>query len=399
MEQVPTHILLNKHHYYLPHHCVQKSESTSTKLRVVFDGSCKTTSGKSLNDIMHIGPSIQNDLFSILLQFRLSKYAVTADISKMYRQIKISEDHSNLQCILWRNNNNEHLQTYKLNTVTYGTSAAPFLAIRSLHFLADNAKSNYPLGSNIIKTQFYVDDMLTGANTIAEAKQIIFEVNQILNAGKFTLCKWASNSPKILHNIPADKQEILIEIDEKNVIKTLGISWEPKSDMFHFRYRTKESEMGKITKRKILSEIASLFDPLGLINPIIVLAKIFMQRLWQLQVNWDESLPMEYCSQWEKFRSQLPFINNIKVPRTVIIPQTVSTEIHAFSDASLRAYGCSIYLRCIGINGEISLKLLAAKSRVAPLKTITLPRLELCAAHMQYINIFIKGVVLITNKN
>ena len=381
MEQTSTDIVIKNHNYYLPHHCVIKPDSTSTKLRVVFDGSCKTTSGKSVNSIMHIGPTIQPDLFTILIRFRLKVYAFTADIQKMYRQVNIHQEDTNLQCILWRNDPKHQIQTYRLKTITYGTAAAPFLAIRSLHYLSDLYKEKYPLGSYVIQNQFYVDDMLSGANTVEEARKTMMEVDKILKSAKFTLCKWASNHSELLSNIPEGQQEKLINIKEHHVIKTLGLAWEPKSDSFHYHYNNKSSHTSKVTKRQVLSEIASLFDPMGLINPIIVLAKIFMQRLWQLKVHWDESLPIQYKTEWENFRIQLKQIN-INVPRPIIVSNFTTVEIHGFADASLRAYGCCLYLRCIDSVGRISINLLAAKSRVSPVKSITIPKLELCGAHL-----------------
>ncbi|XP_073831861.1 uncharacterized protein [Musca autumnalis] len=128
---------LHEPHYYIPHHCVLKPNSTSTKLRVVFDASCATSSDTSLNDILMVGPTIQEELFLLLLRFRLHRFALTADIVKMYRQVLVSPEDRKFQYILWRYSDKEEIKTYRLNTVTYGTSAAPFLAVRALHYLAD----------------------------------------------------------------------------------------------------------------------------------------------------------------------------------------------------------------------------------------------------------------------
>jgi hypothetical protein len=137
-----------------------------------------------------------------------------------------------------------------------------------------------------------------------------------------------------------------------------------------------------VTKRKILSTVASFFDPLGKINPIIVLAKIFLQHLWRLKIDWDESLPMEYQTQWERFCQQLPLLESLKIPRLVRTAGTATNiELHGFSDASLQAYGCCIYMRSINTSSEITVKLLCAKSKVAPIKTLSLAKLELCGAH------------------
>lgn len=122
--------------FYLPHHAVIKTTSNTTKLRVVFDGSAKSTSGLSLNDTLLVGPTIQDDLFQQVVRFRIHQYVLTADIEKMFRQIKIHPEDAKFQKILWRDNPNEPIKTFTLDTVTYGTASAPFLAVRTLKQLA-----------------------------------------------------------------------------------------------------------------------------------------------------------------------------------------------------------------------------------------------------------------------
>nr|XP_022906597.1 uncharacterized protein LOC111418316 [Onthophagus taurus] len=143
--------------YYMPHHCVQKADSLTTKHRVVFDASASTSSGYSINDLQMIGPVIQADLFSIFIRFRQHKIAVTADVSKMYRQILIDPSQRSLQRILWRDGADKDVSVYELNTVTYGTAAASYLAIRSLLQTAFE-NENLQEASLRIKRDFYVDD-------------------------------------------------------------------------------------------------------------------------------------------------------------------------------------------------------------------------------------------------
>ena len=145
------------HGYYLPHHAVVKTSSLTTKTRVVFDGSCKSSTGVSLNDTLMIGLTIQDDIFSTFTRFRTFIYALTADIEQMYRQIQLCEDHRIFQKIFWRETPDELLKTYTLNTVTFGTSAAPYLAIRTLQQLAEDEQENYPKAAAIVKRDFYVD--------------------------------------------------------------------------------------------------------------------------------------------------------------------------------------------------------------------------------------------------
>lgn len=174
-------------YYFLPHHAVVRESSLTTKTRVVFDGSMKTSSGLSLNDVQHVGPTIQNELFSILLRFRKFQYVMTADISKMYRMILVNESDRPLQTIFWRENPVHDLKCYHLNTLTYGTASAPFLAIRCLNQLAQEHAKLYPLACNAIKTDFYVDDLLTGADTKDELLKLQRDISKILVSGGFHL--------------------------------------------------------------------------------------------------------------------------------------------------------------------------------------------------------------------
>lgn len=153
--------------YYLPHHCVVKADSLTTKVRVVFDASSATDNGISLNDLQLVGPTVQEDLFSILIRFIIHPYILSADIEKMYRQVLVTPEQRSLQRILWRSNNKDPINTFELNTFTYGTASAPFLATRCLVELANGIEN--PEIAEIIQKDFYVDDLLTGAGSIKEA--------------------------------------------------------------------------------------------------------------------------------------------------------------------------------------------------------------------------------------
>lgn len=186
---------------YLPHHAVFK-ESTTTKLRVVFDASRKTSNGKSLNENMTIGPTIQEDLASLIIRWRKYKIAFTADVEKMYRQILVDDEQTNLQRILWRNSPSEKMKEYRLTTITYGTSSAPYLAIRTLQQLAKDEAVRFPKASQIMLNDFYVDDVASGADTAAEAIQLKHELKNIMETGGLNLRKWASNSEEFMAAVP-----------------------------------------------------------------------------------------------------------------------------------------------------------------------------------------------------
>ncbi|GFS80422.1 integrase catalytic domain-containing protein [Trichonephila clavipes] len=375
MELFPNNDYAKREAYYLPHHAVLRDSST-TKLKVVFDASAKSTSGYSLNDILMVGPRVQRDVYPILLSFRTFQIAVCADLEKMFRQIRISSEDTNWQRILWRDNPKETVKEYRLTTVTYGTSCTPYLSTRTLTQLAFDERERFPLASFATLHHFYVDDLLSGAATEKEAVELVWQLKEMMRKGGFNLRKWQSNSEIVIKEVAENKDLKKVQNDEE--IKILGIQWNPKSDFFSFSVSLLE-ERCIYSKRDVLSEIARVFDPLGLLSPCIVFMKILLQELWKLNLEWDEQIPEDLNKQWTTFRKELHLIEKMKIPRCVLIPSYIQLEIHAFCDSSVRAYCTAIYLKCIA-SESISVSLLTSKTRVAPLKTQSLPRLELCAA-------------------
>ncbi|XP_037930699.1 uncharacterized protein LOC119665544 [Teleopsis dalmanni] len=297
-------------HYFIPHQYVLRPQSTSTKLRVVFDASSRTSSQMSLNDLLMVGPIVQ-DLYSILIRFRMHKYAITADIVKMYRQIEVDEADRTFQLKLWRENSSDELKVYKLNTVTYGTSSAPILASRCLTHLSDIYQLTYPREANSIRNDFYVDDLLTGSDNFENLETIRKEVSYILNEAGFQLAKWFSNHSAYESTELLEKP---LKINDSDITKALGIHWLPKSDIFKFHLEEKFNHL-RARKRNILSVSARLFNPLGLICPIITKAKILLQELWLQKLDWDESIPMHLDTSWQAIKADLSSLDSIAIPR------------------------------------------------------------------------------------
>ncbi|XP_075155734.1 uncharacterized protein LOC142229085 [Haematobia irritans] len=258
--------------YYIPHHCVLRPESSTTKLRVVFDASAKTSTNRSLNDILLTGPTVQGDIFGMLLRFRLPRFVFTTHIEKMYRQILVDERDRNLQLILWRDNPGEPVRHFQLNTVTYGTSSAPYLATRCLQRLATTRMEKYPLGATILKQDFYVDDGMSGSDSLVAAKEMQSQLTSLLKEAGFKLRKWCANHRQLLQDIPQDDQEVNLDFENAS-IKALGLIWSPASDQFCLR--TNLQPVSVITKRSVISDVARIYDPLGIAGPVVVAAKIF----------------------------------------------------------------------------------------------------------------------------
>ncbi|XP_053968661.1 uncharacterized protein LOC128870089 [Anastrepha ludens] len=282
---------------YIPHHA-----------------SCRASNGKSLNDILRAGPTIQDDLVAILIRFRQLAFVLMADITKMYRQIIVDKEDTNWQCILWRDEITDRIKTYKLQTVTYGTACAPYLAIKCLQQLARDHMTSHPIG----------------APTIEDVIEIKQQVIEVLNKCGFPLRKFATNDPSIIADVAAVDREDIMQVEDVGYVKALGLKWSPSLDSFLFS-STQPPVSSKVSRRIILSHIARFFDPLGLLNPLMVTCKILLQQLWKLRLNWDESVPPSIYTQWESFCIKLPLVENLRV--NMLVACDYNSTIHAFADA------------------------------------------------------------------
>lgn len=367
---------------FLPHHAVIRNHSQTTRLRVVFNASCPTSNGTSLNDHLMTGPKLQTDLPSIILRWRQYRYVLTADITKMYRQILIDSRDAGYQHIFWRQSLSNPVEEYQLRTLTYGTTPAPYLALRVLQQLGIDEGASYPLASSVLRDHIYVDDCVFGADDMETAIETRDQLIALFNKGSFPLRKWASNCPILLndlnlaeHGLNSDKS---LKVDDS--LQILGVTWNPETDAFRFNIIASESPI--CTKRAILSTTAKFFDPLGWVTPVIIIAKIIMQQLWkQKHCDWDSPIPSSLRETWINYYTQLPALQSLSIPRWTKHIQTESIyELHGFADASTMAYAAVVYLRIVTGSNSVVISLLTAKSKVAPLKMLTVPRLELSAA-------------------
>ncbi|XP_037959398.1 uncharacterized protein LOC119688805 [Teleopsis dalmanni] len=377
--------------YVLPHHAVLKEESLTTKLRIVFDASCKTSNGKSLNNILCVGPKLQNDLAAVLINWRLHQYVFVADIEKMYRCISMHPDDAQFQRILWRNNDGL-IQEYCLNTVTFGTASAPYTAIRVIQQIAEDEKSRFPLAESVLKSNIYVDDILYSNDSLDMAVKVRDEVIAALKSAGMHLRKFCSNDLRILQGLHENQlsNTKAVQLNQDVTIKTLGMWWHNSGDEFKFNWNI--LACSQFTKRKVLSTIARLFDPLGLLNPILVTGKIIFKAVCSYQhltddqklvpLDWDDPLPFDLENQWQGFLMELQNLKTITIPRWLGYhsSQVVSLQIHTFCDGSSKAFATSIYFRIQFCDGKILTRLVMSKSRSTPMKPLTIPRVELCGA-------------------
>ncbi|GFV89537.1 uncharacterized protein TNCV_5016551 [Trichonephila clavipes] len=300
----------------------------------------------------------------------------------MYRQILVADEDQKYQQILWRNNSNENIRTYKLKTVTYGLASASFLAIGCIKQIALDVKDN-PNLSRVLQEDIYMDDLLSGADTPNNAISICKDIAHVLSTRGFHLRKWNSNSTEFLaqfsEHFSSHDARVEFYKDSNESSKVLGLFWNSSNDTFGFQPSLELTP--PLTKRRILSESSKIFDPLGLLSPCTVFMKIFYQKLWLTKTDWDSPIPQQLTEDWLKFQKAFNAINYLTVPRWVILTADNTVELHGFADASSLAYAAAIYCRQKH-NGKIKVQLLVSKTKVAPVKQVSIPRLELCGAHL-----------------
>lgn len=224
-----------------------------------------------------------------------------------------------------------------------------------------------------------MDDLLTGAGTVKDASLLKNELEHVLSGAGFILRKWISNKPQVFQdsNINLNDVNYIITDDEK--IKTLGMSWNSNHDHFYFSLDNNLVQNSNVvwSKRTILSIIARVYDPLGLISCVTVTAKCMLQTLWKNNIGWDDPLPDELNISWHNYFSQLHLLNNLKIPRQITSKDASYVQLHGYCDSSEKAYGAVLYLRSLNSFGETIVRMISAKSRVAPVKSLILPKLVL----------------------
>lgn len=363
--------------YYIPHHAVINRNSPSTKLRVVFDSSAKVSGNVSLNEILLTGPKLQKDVMALLLNFRFYKVVFTADIKQMYRQILVHPSHRRFQRILFRFSLSDPVRVYELNTVTYGVASSPYIALRTLKQLSSDEAMAFPSAVSVLRSETYVDDILSGGDSLEEARGLQDELISLLRRGGFELRKWSSNRTELIDHFPPDhRHQESLNFDD-SVLKILGLRWFPAGD--HFSYVIDSTER-PVTKRTILSDLARIFDPIGFLTPFTFLAKHLIQHLWTLGLQWDDVPPSELTDRWNQCKSELQVLSTLRIPRRIFTQSFTKCEAHGFGDSSEKGYAAVVYFRFINPDGSINISLIGAKSRVSPIKRISLPKLELCAA-------------------
>ncbi|XP_077971383.1 uncharacterized protein LOC144425718 [Styela clava] len=371
---------------YVPHLGVYHPKKPD-KIRVVFDCSAKY-GGVCLNDYLLPGPDQMNSLLGILLRFRMERVAVKCDIKAFFHQFLVDEPHRDLLRFLWWDNSDMtgNLCHYKLKIHLFGAISSPGCASFGLKHAADDGESSFGKeAADFIRNEFYVDDGLTSKPNAEDAIELIKNSTNLCSSAGLNLCKIMSNSREVLESVPQLSVSPSVQcLDPKSdplpVERALGVDWLVESDCLCFRI---DSKVTPVTRRGILSAVSSVYDPIGLVAPVILEGKKILQALCKDCYDWDEPIPEIFRVKWEKWQKDLCHLVNLRVDRCykpVNFGNIKHVELHHFSDASESGYGQCTYLRLVNDCGKAHCALVIGKARVAPLKHVTIPRLELTAA-------------------
>ncbi|XP_068215916.1 uncharacterized protein [Palaemon carinicauda] len=357
--------------HYLPHHAVRKN--SSTPLRVVYNCSAKPSkSSASLNDCLMTGPSLTEKLFDLLVRFRMNKFACIADIERAFLQIGLQQHHRDFTRFLWLEDpfdENSRVKTYRFKSVLFGATCSPFLLQMTLQYHFQRSHSPY---SGVLLSSFYVDNFQHNADNEQQLVELYDVANAEMSKAGMNLRQWNSNSKLLKDHISQNTEESL---EFPLVDKILGLSWELSSDSL-FVNLCKFETLQYVTKRQLLSLVSSCFDPLGMCVPILIKGKILIQEAWKENIGWDVKLPPSFLDRWNTLACELSELPTFKFPRCICWMGD-SYRLHVFVDASTTAYGAVCYLS----NNNQS-NFVASKARVTPLKTRTIPQLEITALQL-----------------
>lgn len=362
--------------HYLPHHAIIKPDKATTKLRVVYDASAKTKAdNKSLNESLYRGPVMIQDLCGMLIRFRIHPIAIVADIEKAFLQVGLQVDQRDVTRFLWLKDSskqtigNGNVQEYRFCRVPFGVISSPFLLGATVDFHLSSYKDSV---AENLKNNIYVDNVITGARDIGEAKVMYTKAKSMFKDASMNLREWLTNNKELLEFIPS------IDKADTNGVKVLGQNWKVEEDTLTIAVPKVGTESLGLTKRCVLKTIASVFDPLGLVSPILLPGKVLVQSLWQKQLDWDDEISSEDRNTWSDICSEISVLDMIQIKRCIISESVkeVKYTLVCFSDASEKAYSTVVYLHRSSVQGS-SANIVFSKTRLAPVKKLTIPRLEL----------------------
>ena len=375
--------------WYLPHFPVVRNDRVTTKVRVVFDASVNW-GGTSMNEEMYAGRKTQNNIVHVLLRFCLEPVALVGDISEMFLQIQLRQQDRKYHRFLWRHDPQHEPKVYQFNRIVFGVKASPYLAGRALEETSNKFGHLYSADvSAAVHDDTYVDDLLHSCADDDTAKRVRLEVKSLLHDGGFNIRKWLSNSAAVMADVPEEDRApgAVAEVGDHShgtlpSTKTLGVTWNAESDKFLFVFSGCAAE--QMTKRTVLKEMSTVFDPRGQICPFTIRSRMMFQQLCIKGYGWDDQLDEHDAKAWTQWFSELPSLSAVQVDRcfkvATLDPSTAEIQVHTFTDASDGAYAAATYIRCQYPDGTVKTTLALAKARPSPIRKLSIPKLELKAA-------------------
>ena len=358
------------------------------KLRLVFDAASKT-GGRSLNDALLSVPDLLRPLPTVLFGYRERRIAFGADIAEMFHPVQIREADRDSQRFLWRTDLSQPPDVFRMKAMTFGATSSPSSAMFVKNHNAHSHPQTSPRLQTAIVERHYMDDYFDSTDTVEEATSLSADVIRIHRDGGFVIRHWISNSPAVLASVPetlrANTTTVDLDVEHTHAVeRTLGLRWDTATDTLRVQpVAAKISRPGKsMTKRQALSTVMAVFDPLGLLACFTIRARVLLQDIWRSGIGWDDELPTSIKVRWDEWCQDLQSLCKVNIPRcySLAVADATSIELHTFCDASEKAFGAASYWRFQLSNGSVATSLVMAKTRVAPLKPLSIPRLELQAA-------------------
>ena len=317
------------------------------------------------------------------MRFRKYPVALVCDIEEMYLRIEIEEKDRPYHSFLWRKCSTDRPDVYQFNCLVFGVNSSPYEAIYVSKFHAEKNVDEIPMAAETVLKSTYMDDSMDSVQNEDLAVSLYQQLAKLWGGAGMHARKWLTNSERVMNMIPKEDRAATVDLDKETLpsVKTLGVLWVAQDDVFQFHVG--ESDSSDMTKRSFLSKIARLFDPLGLLTPFTIRGKIMMQDIWLSGLEWDEMLPNSIQIKAKGWFSEMKDLNRAQVPRClqpVVDGQAVNVSLHTFVDASQNAYGACVYMRNEYQDGSVAVRLVSAKARVAPLASMSMPRLELMGA-------------------
>ena len=371
--------------FYLPHKPVIRENAAITKMRIVYDASTRVKpTAPPLNECLNVGPPLQNQLWKVIVRGRFHAVAIAGDIKKAFLQVRVRKEDRDAPRFHWVNMENpKKILVLRFTRVLFGLGPSPFLLGGVIQRHLNAHREGHPMCVSEIENGLYVDDLLSGGQSVSEAREMKEKASNLFRSAHFVLHKWKSNARELELDHEVSDQSLTYAKQELGMkpgdcgLHVLGLKWDKDCDTIAVEFPV---ELSVPTKRGILSKVPKIYDPFGFFSPVTLPGKQLYREACDAQCAWDEKLPEELAVRYQKWEQNLPRL--LDVPRALVIAreQIEGISLHAFGDASGRGVAAVVYA-VVKQGSCITQGLVAARSRLAK-QGLTIPRLELVSGHM-----------------